>query len=304
MTRRNRLALAAASLIALSTLGAALPAAATPVEPPPVVEAAAPDECPRWGWKELNMWMEATLRNRGRGGYQLSIFDGTTAGRSTTDLLCVTKWEFIYSHPTDPRANRVSISLDLRSSASKVTEIKPGSTLPKTDMTPQQAIDAMRAHGYDEPFRRLWLAPAQSGSGAAEYEFFTDKGDHILIDAKTGRVSSYEFPDLPDDVIALRAATVSGGGTYTAPEFRCPDRRPFVWKQGFGRGLPGTQFLGASFGSRVGLPALFTIDGLVAGWPETPAGIFAPRDGEDDTKLYAFCTDDPAEGYTPPAAAE
>lgn len=299
MPRRHLFAIATTGLLALSTLAAALPASAAPAEPPLPVEPSTSDTCPNWGWKELNMWMEGILRNHGRAGYQLSMFEGFTAGPATMDLRCVTDWQFIYNHPTDGAAKGLSISLDLRTGDSKIVEVNPGSPLPKTDMTPQQAIDAMRAHGYDEAFGRLWLAPAQAGTGAAEYEFFTPVFDHILIDAKTGWVSSYEFPDLPDSVIAVRADRL-GGGTHTLKPFTCPaPHHPYLWNSDFGVGVNGARFRGYRPGGTMHAPLPTTVNGLVAGWQEKAGGITVRDPGKDDAYLYGLCTNNPSEAYAP-----
>ncbi|MDR5700572.1 hypothetical protein [Agromyces aerolatus] len=222
-----------------------------------------------------------------------------TFAAATMDLRCVTSWEFTYHHPTDSSATGISISLDLKTAVSKTAVIKAGSPLPKSDMTPQQAIDAMRAHGYDQPFGRLWLAPAQAGTGAPEYEFFTDVFDHILIDARTGRVSSYEFPDLPDSVIAVRADRL-GGGTRTLKAFTCPAaHHPYLWNADFGVGLNGARFRSYRLGGTMHAPLPTTVDGLVSGWHEKAGGITVYDFGKDDAYLYGLCTKDPAEAYAP-----
>lgn len=261
--------------------------------------------CPYPGWHDVQQWMQITLERAGRGNYELSSFDGSTSGGTTDDLRCITRWEYTFRHPTDPRANGISVSLDVAKNTSKMRATAPGRPLPKTDMTPARALEAARAHGYDRPFHRLWLAPAQAGTGAAEYEFFTDENDHILIAAATGHVSSFEFPDLPDSVIAVRADQFNTGGTYPLKAFTCPGtHHPYLWNQDFGVGLNGAKFRTWRKGGTMHAPSSTTTNGLVSGWEAKAGGIRVDDPGKDDAYLYGFCTKDPAKGFTPPAGAE
>jgi hypothetical protein len=254
--------------------------------------------CPHPGWHEVQEWMRITLERSGRGNYELSTFDGSTAGGATDDLRCITSWTYTFSHPTDPGANSIQVELDLVRHTSKMRETTPRRPLPKTDMTPARALEVARAHGYDRPFHRVWLAPAQAGTGAAEYEFFTDESDHILVDAATGRVSSFEFPELPDSVIAVRADRYSSGGTYPLKAFTCPtEHHPYLWNADFSVGLAGAKFRTWRKGGTMHAPTATTTDGLVSGWQAKPGGITVDDFGKDNGYLYGLCTNDRAAAY-------
>jgi hypothetical protein len=303
MTRRTRLALAAAGLVAFTaTLGAALPATAEPGEDPVAADTA---DCPQWKWQMLEGFMRDLLRVNGRAGYELAFFDADTAAGPTTDFQCLTRWELTYADPRNPGAKSVQINYDLRTGATKLTDVSPRTPLPQTGVTPERAIVRAKAHGYTDPFYRLWLTAGEK-TGEPEYTVSTagaNTSDYIVVDALTAKVSNYYFPDLPDPVIALQAGRYSGG-TQTLQAYTCPARHPYLWNHDNGLGLNGTNLRGYRTGAGIHTPDLDAVDGLVSGWQQKAGGITTDDPGKDDNYLYALCTDDPALGYAAPAGTE
>lgn len=303
MPRRTRLTVATAGgLLLMSTLGAALPAAAAPSEVPPIVESST-DDCFRFGWSELSRWMQVTLQSSGYGSYGLSGIDGWTAGTPTTEYGCLTNWTFTYAHPTDREAKSIAISLDYVTRESKVTEVWPEMPFTSLALTPPQAFEAARAHGYDQPLYGLSLGWGDTPN-TPRFRIMTEASDYIDVNARTGAVTNYYVPDLPDSVVALSADRFSSGGTRTLKAYACPSHHPYLWNRDFGVGLPGVKFRSYWTQGKVHSPTLTIADGFASGWHEKAAGITVPDAGKDDSYFYALCTKDPAEAFTPAPIAE
>lgn len=115
---------------------------------------------------------------------------------------------------------------------------------------------------------------------------------------ETATVQADPFDDLPDSVqaVALGAPPMAIWET----EFTCPVGLPYLWNRDFGLRLNGTRW-GTPDSRGTFIPKstkLTTVDGLVSGWQ---TATFSAVTGG---RIYALCTNDPAEAYAPPAASQ
>lgn len=303
MIRRTRLGFAAAGLVALAaTLGTGLPATAATASTADEAAVSEAADCPQWKWDMFEQSMRNILKANGRAGYELAFFNAETAAGVTTDFQCLTKWELGYADPRNPGAKGFQINYDVRTGATKVSEVSPRAPLTQTEVAPYRAHIMALSQGYTDPFYGLWLTTGDQ-TGAPEYTLTTlglNTSDYIVVDATTGRAFNYYFPDLPRPVIPQQAGRYSGG-TETLQAYSCPAHHPYLWNHDDGLGFKGAKLRGYRTGGSMQPSELTTVDGLASGWQQTARGITTRDAGKDDNYLYALCTDDPAQGYEPPA---
>lgn len=313
MTRHRSLAgLTLAGLLALAgTLASAIPAAAaTPPSPTPHAAPAATDvqSCPGLSYDELvAKAAEAAAITHPEWNVLTSIWaTDNTAGRS--DLKCMEYWAFRFANPNSTAEDR-EVQIDPRTGA--VRFIRPygrWAPLPADAPTPYEALDAIRERGYADTVH--WFGIEVEPQGVS-YNFSSGGGTSVQVSWNQGKLSPvtvYGLNDvqLPDSVVANRTAH---NGWDTMYAFTCPAHHPYLWKQGFGWNVLGTI---VSNGYRPGtpgadvfldLPVLTTVDGYASGWPETPGGISFDTWDPYSWSVFALCTNDPAEAYTPSTAS-
>ncbi|MDR5700548.1 hypothetical protein [Agromyces aerolatus] len=312
----------AAGLLAVAVaIGPALGAAAQPsadaeqiaetwTSEAPLAEAPA-DACnTTWSYEAARATATAAVTRAHPGWTGLGVVQGRTKGGATADFQCLDWWKFFFSNPANLDARGYEVMLDV--STNQIIYINPWNTgrsfapMPEPKVSPAEAINAVRARGYADTYTAICLSAEglfcpTGEAGRLTYAVTTGANERINLDPATGRVWNQAAPDLPDSVIARAAATIDMTrlDSATVPAFTCPDRHPYLWRTGYGTGLPGTRL--SSDRVKLDLPTRTTVGGgLVTGWPETSDGLTlrGPDDWASLVDIHAFCSSDPAAGYS------
>lgn len=305
MTRRTRAALAAGIIAMTATLGAALPAAATPAsvsagelehELAPVdagsADSAAPGECRAWSWEALMLTARTTLMAHALTHYELTGLTGRPKDGASAGLQCFLDWDLSFRNPRNPSDRPLTMNLELfTATPATITWTGPTTALPATSMNGFEAFDRLRAAGYPGDVESIRLAP--DTTGAAQFTLSLDRATQITVDADTGLVRNEAVPDLPRNTVTSTVGIFAASKVSTVGAVTCPAGHPYLLNADLGWGARGATVAGG--GAHRATVKLYLYeyrgaDGYVTGWDEAPNGISNKADGE--VAVYALCTSD------------
>jgi hypothetical protein len=283
-----------------AALGAALPAAATPTDGP-FTDTSVKSECDPWSWGAMVRSINEALASRFVEKMALTSYEGSAEGSAVTDVSCVTSWTFKFINQREPKAIGARVTVDLTDGGTPEVLEAPGDRRTVASLAnPQDPLDYVQEQGFRQPFYSLGQAAVGEEEQASFYIRTTDL-EHVRL-SNEGKISHSAFPDLPASVVPFPATFFRTGGVKDLPQYDCPMDQPYLWNADLGSGLKGTAVRRTYDEGTVNSPNLYVVDGLVAGWDETPDGLTTGTPERGEAYLYALCTNDRALGYAPSSA--
>lgn len=304
MTRRTRLTLATAGLVAMTAaFGAALPATATPIGDQPG-GASVKSECEPLDWGGVMRSVHAALESSFVEKMALTSYEGTAEGSAVTDVNCLTQWTFRWANQRDRKAMGARVTLDLTDGGKPEVRSAPAETTgTATAANLEDTVGYLQKRGYRQPFYAAGKSAYGEEAEASTYIQTTDR-EYVRLIKNGSKVIHTAFPDvdLPFSVTVVPATFFRTGGTKDLPSFDCPIDRPYLWNADLDSGVKGAAVRRTWDEGTLNSPNLYTVDGLVAGWDETTDGLTTGTPERGEAFVYALCTDDRTLGYAPTAA--